>query len=100
MATVRVDPKLHETLRALSEAEHRSISQVIEVAIDRYQKENCWKAMHAGFARLRADPDAWRDYQDEADLWDSVSGDGLEEEEPYFTEEEARDEIAATPTHR
>jgi hypothetical protein len=100
MATVRVDPKLHKTLRALSEAEHRSISQVIEIAIDRYQKENFWKAMHEGFARLRADPDAWRDYQDEADLWDSVSGDGLEEEEPYFTEEEARDEVAATATPR
>jgi predicted transcriptional regulator len=100
MATVRVDSKLHETLRALSEAEHRSISQVIEVAIDRYQQENFWKAMHEGFARLRADPDAWRDYQDEAALWDSVSGDGLEDEEPYFTDEEARDEVAATATHR
>ena len=98
MATVRVEPKLHATLRALSEAEQRSISQVIEEAVDRYQKENFWKAMHEGFARLRADPVAWREYQDEAALWDSASGDGLEDEEPYFTEEEARDEVAATAT--
>ena len=98
MATVRVEPKLHATLRALSRAEQRSISQVIEDAVDRYQKENFWTAMHEGFAQLRADPAAWREYQEKAALWDSVSGDGLEGEEPYFTEEEARDELAATPT--
>jgi hypothetical protein len=86
MATVRVDPKLHATLRTLSAAEQRSISQVIEEAVDRYQKERFWTAMHEGFARLRADPAAWREYQDEATLWDSVSGDGLEDEEQYFTD--------------
>ena len=95
MATVRVEPKLHATLRALAAAEQRSIGQVIEEAIDRYQKENFWHAMHAGFARLRADPVAWREYQEEATLWDSATGDGLEEEEPYFTAEEAWDEVAA-----
>lgn len=98
MAMVRVEPKLHATLRALSEAERRPISQVIEDAVDRYQKENFWQAMHAGFARLRADPVAWGECQDEAALWDSASGDGLENEEPYLTEEEARNEVAAAPT--
>ena len=100
MATVRVEPKLHATLRALSEAEQRSIGQVIEDAIDRYQKEKFWQAMHEGFARLRTDPAAWREYQDEAALWDSASGDGLEEDEPYFTAQEASDEVAATTTPR
>ena len=98
MATVRVEPKVHATLRALSEAEQRSISRVIEEAVDRYQKEKFWKAMHEGFARLRADPVAWSEYQEETALWDSVSGDGLEDEEPYFTAEEARAEVAATTT--
>ena len=100
MATVRVGPKLHAKLRALSDAEQRSITQVIEEAVDRYQKENFWKALHEGFARLRADPAAWREYQEEAALWDSVSGDGLEDEAPYFTEEEARDEVAVATTSR
>ncbi len=100
MPTVRVEPKLHATLRALAKDEQRSISQVIADAVDRYQKENFWTAMHEGFARLRADPAAWREYQDEAALWDSASGDGLEDEEPYFTAEEARDEVAASTTPR
>jgi hypothetical protein len=96
MATVRVDPKVHEKLRAISAAEQRSISQVIEEAIDHYEKDRFWSAMHAGFARLRSDPEAWDEYQAEAALWDSLSADGLEDEEPYFTKEEAQDEIAAT----
>jgi hypothetical protein len=86
MATVRIGPELHETLRTLSETEKRPISQVIEAAIDRYQKDAFWKAVHEGFARLRADPVAWEEYQSEAALWDSVAGDGLEDEEPYVVE--------------
>ncbi len=76
MSTVRVEPRLHEKLRALSAAEHRSISQVIEEAVDRYQKEKFWAAMHEGFARLRSDSKAWGEYQDEAALWERMSGDG------------------------
>jgi hypothetical protein len=76
---MRIDPKLHATLRALSEAEQRSMSQVIEDAVDRYQKAKFWQAMHDGFVRLRADPEAWSEYQAEANLWDSASNDGLED---------------------
>jgi len=100
MPTVRVEPSLHATLRALSEAEQRPIGEVIADAVDRYRQETFWQAMHEGFARLRADPEAWREYQEEAALWDSVSGDGLEDEGPYFTEEEARDEVAVATTSR
>ncbi|MBA2278200.1 MAG: ribbon-helix-helix protein, CopG family [Chloroflexia bacterium] len=100
MATVRVEPKLHAKLRSLSDSERRSISQVIEEAIDDYEKAKFWRAMHEGYARLRADPAAWSEYEQEVALWDTVSGDGLEDEEPYYAEEEARDEIAATTTPR
>ncbi len=100
MAMVRVGPRLHATLRALSETEHRSISQVTEDAVDRYQKEKFWQAMHEGFAQLQADPAAWAEYQAAAALWDEASRDGLEDEVPYFTEEDARDEGVATTTPR
>lgn len=100
MATVRVEPKVHATSRALSAAEQRPIGQVIEEAVDRYQKEKFWQEMHDGFARLRSDPAAWRAYRDEAARWDSASGDEREAEEPYFTAEEARDEVVATTAPR
>lgn len=98
MATVRVDKKLHDTLRELSKAEHRPIGEVIEEAVSKYEKDKFWKEMHEGFARLRADPVAWKEYQDEIALWDSLSNDGLENEEPYYTaeeEEEIRAELAS-----
>ena len=59
-------------------------------AMDRHEQEAFWQAVHDGFARLRADPVAWRDVLYEAALWDSASGDGLENEEPCFTKEKAR----------
>jgi hypothetical protein len=99
MATVRVEKKLHDTLRELSKAEHRPIGEVIEDAVAKYERDKFWKGVHEDYARLRADPEAWEDYQREVALWDSLSNDGLEDEEPYYSpeEEEAiRAEIART----
>lgn len=88
MATVRVDKKLHDTLRELAKSEHRPIGEVIEDAVARYERDKFWKEMHEGFARLKADPVAWKEYQDEVALWDTLSNDGLENEEPYYSPEE------------
>jgi predicted transcriptional regulator len=81
--TVRVDDKLHSTLREIAKAERRSIGQVIEDAVERYQKERFWRGVHEDYARLKLDPEAWRDYEDEIKLWDATSSDGLREEPPY-----------------
>ncbi len=97
--TVRVDPALHATLRKLAEAEGRPIGRVIEDAVAKYEKDKFWKEMHEDFTRLRADPAAWKDYQEETAIWDSMSNDGLEDEEPYYSpeeEEEIRAEAART----
>lgn len=51
--------------------------------------------------RLRGDPVAWKDYQDEIAMWDSLAGDGLEDEAPYYTpEEEAAIEAEYARTFR
>lgn len=42
----------------------------------------------ASVVKLKADPVAWKDYQNEIALWDTLSGDGLVNEEPYYTPEE------------
>ena len=89
--TVRVEDSLHATLREIVAEEHRPIGQVIEDAIQRYQKEKFWQGVQEDFARLRADPVAWGNYQDEVMLWDSTTGDGLKDEEPYYTSEEEKE---------
>ncbi len=71
----------------MSIPQDQSTHQSVEVAIDFNDTAAFWRAMHEGFARLSSDPVAWADYLEEVALWDSASGDGLEDEEPYFTDE-------------
>lgn len=89
--TIRVDPRTHAILRELSEQEHKPIGQLVTEAVERYRDEKFWQEMEGALARLKADPAAWEDYQDEIALWDTTSGDGLENEEPYYDEGEGTD---------
>lgn len=86
--SVRIDKKLHNRLRTIAESEHRSMGQVLEDAVRHYERERFWQGVQEDFARLRANPGAWQSYQDEISLWDATGGDGLENEEPYYTPEE------------
>lgn len=86
--TVRVEDSVAAKLRDLANEEHRPIGQVIEDAINQYQKEKFWREVETSVARLRADPVAWQDYQDEIHFFEGGSMDGLEDEEPYYSEAE------------
>lgn len=86
--TVRVDPRTHAMLRELSEQEHKSIGQLVTEAVEKYRDEKFLQEMEEALANLKADPVAWKDYQDEIALWDTTSGDGLENEEPYYDDSE------------
>lgn len=89
--TVRVEESVAATLRDLAREEHRPIGQVIEDAVAHYTKEKFWQAVEASVAQLRADPIAWKDYQDEIRFFEGGSMDGLEHEEPYYTDEEVEE---------
>jgi hypothetical protein len=39
--------------------------------------EDKMRAVHAAYARLRSDPEAWDGYRGELADWDLVAGDGL-----------------------
>jgi predicted transcriptional regulator len=53
--TVRVDDRLHATLREIARKEHRPIGHVIEDAVAQYQQEKFWQEVEASVERLRAD---------------------------------------------
>jgi len=86
--TVRVDDQLHARLRQIAAAEGRPIGEVIQEAVDRYEREKFWVSVKQDFERLRGDPAAWRAYQDEIALWDAASDETLADEEPYYSPEE------------
>jgi predicted transcriptional regulator len=80
--TVRIRELAHNKLRALAEAEHRPMSDVLEEAIETYRRTRFIRDVNAGYAALRRDgraEAAWK--QEIADL-DATLLDGLPGEEP------------------
>lgn len=84
--TVRVDVRTREVLREWSREQHKPIGEIIADLVQRQEKERFWQELEASLDRLRADPQAWQEYQGEIALWDTTSGDGLENEPPYDDE--------------
>jgi hypothetical protein len=82
--TVRVDARTRELLREWSKEQRKPIGEIIADLVEQRKKERFWREMHEDFARLRANPEAWQDYQDELAAWDATLMDGLEDEEPYY----------------
>ena len=93
-STIRVDDDVHAALVEIAGTEHRSIGRVIEDAVSQYRKAKFWKTVDESVERLRADPVAWKDYQDEIAFFQGGSMDGLEDEEPYYTADELEEILA------
>jgi hypothetical protein len=91
---VKLKQGTHAKLQQIAKAESRPMGDIVTDLVERYEKELFWKGVREDYARLHADPEAWKDYQNEIAVWDATSGDGLENEPPYYTPEE-EDEIRA-----
>ena len=59
---------------------------VLEAVVFECHKKTFWDECKAGYARLKADPEAWAEYQEELRLWDCTSTDDLEDW-PYECDE-------------
>ena len=79
--TVRIREPAHDKLRALANAEHRSMNDVLEEAIETYRRIRFISDVNAGYAALQRDRKsavAWK--REIADL-DATLLDGLPSEE-------------------
>ena len=74
--------------------------EIVTYLVDCYERQRFWKGVQDDLNRLKADPAAWQDYQDEIAVWDQLSGDGLTGEEPYYTPEEEREILAKAAAAR
>ncbi|MGI8483789.1 MAG: hypothetical protein ACR2OU_05960 [Thermomicrobiales bacterium] len=98
-SVVKIKPGTHAKLQEIAQAESRPMGDIVTDLVERYEKELFWKGVREDYARLRDNPAAWKDYQDEVAIWDATSGDGLESEPPFYKpeeEEEIRAEFART----
>ncbi|CAN5404323.1 hypothetical protein BH09CHL1_BH09CHL1_11650 [soil metagenome] len=78
-ALIRVSVQTRDKLAKFAEEDQTSIGELLEAAASKIERERFWKNVNEGYARLKADPEAWAEYQSELKLWDGQSWDSLEE---------------------
>lgn len=84
--SVRIPAEAHRKLRKRAEQEHKTLGEVLDEALDLYEMELMWREAEVAYARVRADPAAWKEWQDETALWDTTSMDGIPNDDEYAEE--------------
>ncbi len=63
--TIRISTATRDRFAALAAATGRPMSQLLDDAADALERRVFFDQLHAGFAALRAEPDAWNAIQRE-----------------------------------
>lgn len=80
MSPVGVSESTHEALRPLSLKEGKTMQDIIDKAVEYYRRKTFLQGLSEAFQALRANPEAWQEYQEEMTLWDNTLQDSLENE--------------------
>ena len=78
--SIRIEAHALAILRELSQRQHQPMQAVLNEAIDSYRRQKFLEDANAAFAALRNDPEAWREEQQEREIWNRTITDGLERE--------------------
>jgi len=99
MATpsVRISEQSHRILRELAEQTGQTMADVLEKALDAYRRKLFFEQFNAGYAALRAEPEAWAELESERKLWDATLMDGLDPEERWTEEGRSANPEPDTP---
>src|SRR5437588_6903232 len=76
--TVRISEASHQVLKELAEQTRQTTMDVLDKALDAYRRKLFFEKLNAGYAELRADPQAWAEHQAEREMWDATLMDGLD----------------------
>lgn len=71
--TVRVRRPDSERLQALAKSRQTTVIDVLHTAIDALERQEFLRGLSDDQARLRADPERWREYLAELEAWDSLA---------------------------
>ncbi len=77
---IRISPKSKAALRDLAKRAGRPMQAILDEAIDQYQRDKFLDEVNAAYARLRANPEAWKEELAERQDWNGTLMDGLENE--------------------
>src|SRR5438105_8238775 len=84
--TIPISEASHRILRELAEQTGQSMTEVLDKALDAYRRKVFFEQLNAGYAELRADPQAWAEHLAGRKQWDATLLDGLDPEE-HWTED-------------
>lgn len=78
--TLRVSEETRDTVRELARQAGEPASEIVAKAIEAYRRKLILDMANEAYARLRADPEAWREEEAERRLWEATLADGLEDD--------------------
>src|SRR6516162_1653554 len=81
--TIPISEISHRILKELAEQTGQTMMVVLDKALDAYRRKLFFEQMNAGYAELRADPEAWAEHLAERKQWDATLMDGLDPEERW-----------------
>jgi predicted transcriptional regulator len=81
--TVRISEASHQLLKELADQTGQTMMDVLDKALDAYRRKQFFDQLNAGYAELRADPQALADHLAEQQLWDATLMDGLDPDEHW-----------------
>jgi hypothetical protein len=81
--TVPISEASYQLLKELAEQTGQTMPEVLDKALDAYRRKLFFEQMNAGYAELRADPEAWAEHLAERELWDATLMDGLDPDERW-----------------
>jgi hypothetical protein len=82
-ATISISEGACRKLRELADRSGRLVSDELEQAVEDYYNRRFWLDVDAGYAALRADPQAWATELAERGQWDATLADGLDPTERW-----------------
>jgi hypothetical protein len=81
--TVPISEASQRLLKELAEQTGQTEMEVLDKALDAYSRKLFLDAVNAGYAALRADPQAWAEELEKRRLWDATLMDGLDPDERW-----------------
>ncbi|TYB82628.1 MAG: hypothetical protein FXF54_14100 [Kosmotoga sp.] len=78
---VRVSDDTHMKLKELSKKSGKTMSKILENAVEEYCRKEFLKKTNNAYAKLRENKEKWEEELSEREDWDSTIRDGLEEDD-------------------
>jgi len=78
-ATVRISGEEKEVLQKLSAQTNKKMREILEEAVELYRRKLFLEEVNGAFARLRKDPRAWGEEEEERAAWKGTLSDGIED---------------------